>query len=175
MRQWLLVASGSAVALAALGVLLLFRYQPMVNQTQPGPYDMQPGQYFLLVWDRLGHRECWTPRPEVTNVTGMACSRREIEALAAKIDRAVQVSERQSPSPTAADARSASAVTEPGAVQQMAPGAALIAKLKAAVNEDGKTAFTDKEINGFVIDRSNKMRGIGFTPEQVEAYWGTAP
>jgi hypothetical protein len=99
-----LVGAGSAVAaLAAFGVLLLFRYQPIATQ---------PDWAFLHVWDRLGRRECVTPRPETTNVTGMACSRQEIEGLQAHIDRAEQVAERQASKAAAAEAyKSALAIT----------------------------------------------------------------
>jgi hypothetical protein len=96
MRRWLLAGAGTAAAaLVAFGVLLLFRYEPMATQ---------PDATFLLIWDRVGHRECVTPRAETTNVAGMACNRQEVEALNAQIDRAEQVAERQASDAAAAEA-----------------------------------------------------------------------
>lgn len=104
--RWILMGGASAaVALGAWGVLLLFRYQPMAAQPYPG---------FLLVWDRLGRRECMTPRPETTNVTGMACRRQEIEALIARIDRAEHGTEQQASEAAAAEAYKSALATAAG-------------------------------------------------------------
>lgn len=127
MRRWLLA---SLAALAAFGVLLLFRYQPLAAQPYPG---------VLYVWDRLGHRECVTPSPETTNVTGMACNRQEIEALQAQIDHADQVAERQ-----ASDAAAAAAYKSALAI---AGGDSALAKDVERLRQAG---FSDAEISAHV-------------------------
>ena len=131
MRRWVL---GSLVALAAFGVLLLFRYQPMATQADGA---------FLHVWDRLGRRECVTPRPMATNVTGMACSRQEIEALQAQIDRAEQVAERKA-SDAAAAAAAAAAYKFALAI---AGGDSALAKGVERLRQGGSS---DAEINAYV-------------------------
>jgi phosphoribosylcarboxyaminoimidazole (NCAIR) mutase len=58
---------------------MLFRYQPLAYQPDSGA---------IHLWDRLLQRECVSPRPATTNVTGIACSKSEITALQARIDSA---------------------------------------------------------------------------------------
>ena len=139
MRRWLLAGAGSAAAtLAAFGVLLLFRYQPMATESD---------SVFLHVWDRLGRRECVTTRPMTTNVTGMACNRREIEELQAQIDRAEQVAERQ-----ASDAAAAAAYKSALAI---AGGDSALAKDVGRYRQAG---FSDAEISDHVaVERIAKV------------------
>lgn len=138
MRRWLLVGAGSAVAaVAAFGVLLFFRYQPMATQPDPG---------FLLVWDRVGRRECVTPRPETTNVTGMACNRREIEMLVAQINRAEQVTERRASEAAAAEAYKSALAIAGG-------DSALAKKVQVLRQAD----FSDAEISAYgAVERITK-------------------
>jgi hypothetical protein len=68
----------SAIGIVALFIMFgsawFFRYEPM------GAQDL-----WERVWDRWYGRVCITPRPEITNVQGIACSKAEVGALIARI------------------------------------------------------------------------------------------
>jgi hypothetical protein len=71
---------GRCIALAALlvsvvGLASFFRYQPMP----------QTDGVWERVWDRWRGQVCLTPRPEITDVQGIACSESEVDELKGRI------------------------------------------------------------------------------------------
>jgi hypothetical protein len=71
---------GRYIALAALlvplvGLASFFRYEPMP----------QTDGVWERVWDRWRGQVCLTPRPEITDVHGIACSESEVDALKGRI------------------------------------------------------------------------------------------
>jgi hypothetical protein len=71
---------GRYIALAALlvfgvGLASSFRYEPMP----------QTDDIWERLWDRWRGQVCLTPRPEITDVHGIACSESEVEALKGRI------------------------------------------------------------------------------------------
>src|ERR1700692_1092596 len=68
------------------GAAMLLRYQPLAYQ---------PDAADIRLWDRLTGRECLSPRPETTNVTGIACSKSEVAALETRINAAALAEQQQ--------------------------------------------------------------------------------
>jgi hypothetical protein len=72
MNRWQRVAVIAVPIIAVIGgAAWFFRYEPMPPQNA----------IWEQVWDRWYNRVCLTPRPEATNVHGVACNQAEVAAL----------------------------------------------------------------------------------------------
>jgi hypothetical protein len=139
------VAAG-LVVLACAGSAMLFRYEPLAVQSNP---------YYLLLWDRLGQRECATPRPGFTTASGIACTKDELADLGARISLAKLTEDRQRQ-----------------AMFRIAgnrfDGVVLVAQLRAG-------GFHENEIADYVAEKRRAMLNAGVPKRMVDAFWGGDP
>jgi sRNA-binding protein len=72
MRRYIIIAFG---VVTVVGLVSFFRYEPMP------PTDA----LWERVWDRWYGRVCLTPRPEITDIHGIACSESDVAELKSRM------------------------------------------------------------------------------------------
>jgi hypothetical protein len=139
----------AVLMLVCTGGLWLFRYEPMTVQPNPG---------YVRLWDRLGGRECVTPRPGYTAVTGVACTKQEIEDLQATVEHAQLVEDEQRQT----------MFRIAGSNSLDHDGTWAVARLR----EGG---FHEDEIAGYVAPLRRKMLAAAIPKRMVDKFWGGDP
>jgi hypothetical protein len=130
----------------------LFRYAPM-TESYPSAFG---GGVFVQVWDRWKARVCLSVRPEISDVTGTACTKSEIQAVLEKI-REAQLS------PEQREQEKLMAVVREGK-----GGAAAIVRLRQA-------GFPETEIRAWASDLRARMAAGGAPKNLLDEYWGGCP
>jgi hypothetical protein len=164
--RWILTVGTIALAAvsAICAVFMLFRYEPL-----------RSGDGYLHLWDRLGRRECITPEPQYSRVTGIACTKQEVEILQAAVYRS-----KLAGLPAVGDANAAMASANSAASDLMAalPQAQgdnpawqqhldTVTKMRA----DG---LSWDRISQFYGDQVAKLKAAGLSQARINHYYGGA-
>jgi hypothetical protein len=151
MRRNVVIVSGGLGVVAIVGLAYFLRYEPMPPQA--GVWQQ--------VWDRWHQRVCLTPRPEITDVNGIACSETEVDALKDRIvAEATTREERERPAREAREAKDRAAWK----ASQRA-SAEFLARQQAELEQE-------KKANVAAQEKAERLRQTIYTYVQLRDFLG---